>query len=304
MRKIVLTGASGFIGAAVLKQLVRDGNQAVVLARKESKQERIKTLSGYQTIYYEDLCRQELIDTLAACKPDAFIHLAWKGVGGKDRNEAFQVTENLPLAVHAVELAKAIGCQHWIGTGSQAEYGNPNCKVAETAPTNPTTLYGKAKLSSCWASLGLAESLGIKGSWVRIFSTYGVGDEPSWFIPYIISEIRKGNIPKLTQCEQLWDYLYVDDAARAILCVLYKELTGIYNIGSGQAVTLRSVVERIKAALESSIDVEYGAVPYKNDQVMHLEADISKIRQLTGWAPEITIEEGINCLIRAGRSGD
>lgn len=302
MRKIVLTGASGFIGSAVLTQLIKDGNLAVVLARKESKQHRIKTLSGYQTIYYEDLSRQALIDTLAAHKPDAFIHLAWKGVGGKDRNEAFQITENLPLTVNSVELAKAIGCQHWIGIGSQAEYGNPNCKVAETAPANPTTLYGKAKLASCWASLGLAESLEMKGSWIRIFSTYGVGDEPNWFIPYIISEIRKGNVPGLTKCEQRWDYLYVDDAARAILCILYKELSGIYNIGSGRAITLKSVVELIKSSLESSVNVNYGAVPYKNDQIMHLEADIAKIQQLTGWKPAVTMEQGINRLIRAGES--
>ncbi|GAB3777539.1 NAD(P)-dependent oxidoreductase [Spirosoma horti] len=300
MRKIVLTGASGFIGSAVLKQLVKDGNEAIVLARKDSKQDRIASLSGYRTIYYEDLRKQELIDTLAPHKPDAFIHLAWKGVGGKDRNEAFQITENLPLTIHAVELANAIGCQHWIGIGSQAEYGNPNCKVAETAPTNPTTLYGKAKLAACWASLGLAESLEIKGSWIRIFSTYGVGDEPTWFIPYIISEIRHGSAPKLTACEQLWDYLYVDDAARAILSVLYKELTGIYNIGSGQAITLKSVVERIKDALKSSVNVDYGAVPYKHDQVMHLEADISKIQQLAGWTPNITLEQGINRLVNVG----
>lgn len=297
MRKIVLTGASGSIGSAVLKQLVKDGNQAVVLARKESKQDRIKMLSGYHTIYYEDFGRQELMDVLSAHKPDAFIHLAWKGVGGKDRNEAFQITDNLPLTVHAVELARAIGCLHWIGIGSQAEYGNPNCKVAETAPTNPTTLYGKAKLASCWASLGLAESLGIKGSWIRVFSTYGMSDEPTWFIPYIISEIRQGKTPKLTKCEQLWDYLYVDDAARAILSVLYKELTGIYNIGSGQAMPLRSVVELIKDVLKSPVNVDYGAIPYKDDQVMHLEADISKIKQLTGWTPEITIEEGIKRLV-------
>ena len=79
MRKIVLTGASGSIGSVVLKQLVEDGNQAVVLARKESKQDRIKMLSGYHTINYEDFGRQELIDVLSAHKPDAFIHLAWKG---------------------------------------------------------------------------------------------------------------------------------------------------------------------------------------------------------------------------------
>ena len=294
MTKIALTGATGFIGSAVLKQLVSDGHEAVVLLRNESNTDRIRALPGYQAVYYQDLAQAELVKTLAVHKPDAFIHIAWKGVGGSDRNEPFQVIENLPFTLRSVELAHAVGCRHWIGIGSQAEYGNPNSKVAETAPALPTTLYGKAKLASCWASLGLSESLNMKSSWIRVFSTYGVGDEPAWFIPYIISELKKGNTPKLTKCEQLWDYLYVDDAARAILSVLYQEATGIFNIGSGRAISLKSVVEMIRRAINPSITIDYGAVPYRPDQVMHLEADTAKIKQLTGWMPVVSIEDGIN----------
>ena len=297
MSKIVLTGATGFIGSAVLKQLIQDGNEAIVLLRKESNSHKIKAFPGYYTIYYQGLNQNDLIDTLASHNPDSFIHLAWKGVGGNDRNEKFQITENLPLTLHSVELAHAIGCQHWIGIGSQAEYGNPNCKVAETAPTVPTTLYGKAKLASCWASLGLAESLKMRSSWVRVFSIYGIGDEPTCFIPYIISELKKGNIPKLTKCEQLWDYLYVEDAARAILSVLYKETEGIFNIGSGHAIPLKLVVELIRKNVNPYADVDYGAVPYMRHQAMHLEANISKINQLTGWMPEVTIEQGVEKLL-------
>lgn len=297
MTKIALTGATGFIGSAVLKQLINDGHEAVVLLRNESNTERIKVVSKYQTVYYQNLYQNELKETLAAYNPDAFIHIAWKGVGGNDRNEQFQITENLPFTLQSVELAHAVGCKHWIGIGSQAEYGNPNRKVAEIDTTLPTTLYGKAKLASCWAALGLSESLNMKGSWIRVFSTYGVGDEPTWFIPYIISELKKGKTPKLTKCEQLWDYLYVDDAARAILSVLYEEMAGIFNIGSGQTISLKSVVELIKQNINPDITVDYGAVPYRPDQVMHLEADTSKIRQLTGWIPEITMEEGLKRMI-------
>lgn len=299
MMKFVLTGATGFIGSAVLKQLVSDGHEAVVLLRGKSNVDRIKDVSGYQPVYYHDLAQAGLAETLAAHKPDAFIHLAWKGVGGTDRNASFQITENLPLTLRSVELAHAIGCRHWIGVGSQAEYGNPNRKVAETDPALPTTLYGKAKLAACWAGLGLSEGLGMKASWVRVFSTYGIGDEPTWFIPYIISELKKGNTPKLTKCEQLWDYLYVDDAARAILSVLYKEATGIINMGSGQAVSLKSVVDQIRQSVDPNGSIDYGAVPYRPDQVMHLEADTTRINQLAGWEPKVSIEEGIKWIVAA-----
>ena len=124
-----------------------------------------------------------------------------------------------------------------------------------------------------------------------------VGDEPTWFIPYIITELKKGNVPKLTNCEQLWDYLYVEDAANAILSVVYQRASGIFNIGSGQAVSLKSVVELIRKSVASDAVIDYGAVPYRPDQVMHLEADTSRIRQATGWTPSVTLKDGIERMI-------
>lgn len=297
MKKIVLTGATGFIGSTVLKKLLADGHQAIVLLRHESKMDRIIGVTGYESVHYQTLTQEGLAETLATYKPDAFIHLGWKGVGGSDRNQPFQVTENLSATIHSVELAHKAGCEHWIGIGSQAEYGNPNRKVSENAPALPTTLYGKAKLAACWAGTGLCEELVMKASWIRVFSTYGVGDEPTWFIPYIITELKKGNVPKLTNCEQLWDYLYVEDAANAILSVVYQRASGIFNIGSGQAVSLKSVVELIRKSVASDAVIDYGAVPYRPDQVMHLEADTSRIRQATGWTPSVTLKDGIERMI-------
>jgi len=294
---IAITGGTGFIGAAVVKQALLNNDLPVVLIRKDSNLKRLKDVKGIEFITYEKLNDAMLVLQLKTLQPESFIHLAWKGVGGADRNAAFQITENIPFTLQSVELAKQVGCNHWTGIGSQAEYGNLNCKIDEGFATRPTTLYGKAKLSACWASAGLCDALNISSSWIRVFSTYGVGDEPKWFIPYIIGELLQHKLPSLTKCEQLWDYLYVDDTADAILSVVHKKLNGIYNIGTGKALPLKYIIDTIRNEINPAIEINYGAVPYRPDQVMHLEADVSKIYAATGWKYKITIEEGIKKIV-------
>lgn len=296
---IVLTGATGFVGSAVLKQIIKDGNIPIVLKRPVSNMDRIKDIKGYRSFTYESLQNQNLINEIKAYKPKALIHLAWHGVSGQARNESYQIIDNLPLTLDTVKFAHEVGCNQWIGIGSQAEYGNPNCKVDEDYPTNPTTVYGRAKLACCWAGLGLCHAYDMVGSWIRLFSLYGPDDNPNWLIPYLIREILEGRIPKLTKCEQLWDYLYIDDVARGILSVTYKQTPGIFNLGSGVAVPIKKVVETIRELANPGIQPDYGALPYRPDQVMHLEADISKIKSITGWRPEVGLQQGLENTMRA-----
>jgi UDP-glucose 4-epimerase len=292
--KILLTGATGFLGSSVVKQIIKDGNTPIVLLRQSSNITRLQEILGYSSVPYSYLLNEDTINEIRTYKPDALIHLGWRGVAGKERNEAYQVTDNLKLSLDTVELAHQTGCRHWVGIGSQAEYGNPNRQVDELFTTQPTTIYGRAKLATCWASLGLCQAYNLQGSWMRVFSLYGEGDEPHWLIPYIIKEMSLGNSPKLTLCEQMWDYLYVDDAARAILSVIYSNVDGIFNLGSGTAYPLKYIVENIRELVNHKVEPQYGAVEYRHDQVMHLQADMTKLSQMTNWNPQVSIEKGLS----------
>ncbi len=297
---IAITGATGFIGSAIVRELVRRGTPTTVLLRPESGTARLREIKGFETLQYSDL--SATADSLRQRKPDVFIHCAWRGVGGQDRNESYQITGNIPATIHTVGLAAAAGCKQWIGLGSQAEYGNLNQRISEDAPLRPTTLYGKAKLAAGIAALALCDASKIAGAWLRVFSTYGPGDAPTWFVPYVIQEFLAGRAPELTKCEQLWDYLCVCDAARAVAAVADGRTAGVFNLGSGTARPLKEIIEAIKMETGSSLEPRYGAVPYRPDQVMHLEADITRLRSATGWSPITALDEGIRATVAFERT--
>jgi nucleoside-diphosphate-sugar epimerase len=301
-RNVVITGGTGFIGAAIVRELLAAQANVTVLVRQDSDLSRLAGLAGVTLVRYAALHSAETIAALSTVQYDAFIHCAWQGVGGKDRNAAFQVKDNLALTLDAVDLAAAIGCRQWVGLGSQAEYGNQNRRLSEDAALLPTTLYGKAKLAAGIAALALCEARGIQGAWLRVFSTYGPGDAPGWFIPFVIQEFLAGRKPTLTKCEQQWDYLYVADAARAVTAVIDSAASGVFNLGSGSARPLLDYVEAIRALLGSDLTPDYGAVPYRPDQVMHLEADTAKLTTQTGWRAETGLAAGIAATVAFERS--
>lgn len=299
---VAITGATGFIGSAVLNELLLSGARVTVLLRPDSNRARLESMEAFETLTYSNLLDQTTIDGLKGNNPDVFIHCAWRGVGGHERNEAFQITKNVPTAIDAVELAAGAGCRQWIGLGSQAEYGNLNRRISEDAPLNPTTVYGKAKLAAGVAALALCETRKIAGVWMRVFSTYGPGDAPNWFIPYVIREFLAGRAPNLTKCEQLWDYLYVADAARAVARIANGTTTGVFNLGSGFARPLKEIIEAIRLELAPRLDPSYGALSYRPDQVMHLEADISRLQAATAWEPQVNITDGIRATVAFERT--
>jgi nucleoside-diphosphate-sugar epimerase len=131
-------------------------------------------------------------------------------------------------------------------------------------------------------------------AWLRLFSSYGPGDNPTWLIPSLIQKLRNGGKPALTRCEQLWDFLYVEDAADAVIQVALNEhAKGAFNLASGSARPLREIVETIRNSVAPNASLGFGEIAYRPDQVMRLEADIGRLSQATGWRPHTSLSEGI-----------
>lgn len=297
--QFLVTGASGHLGSYVTKRLVECGEEVSILVREQSDLWRLSDILHRLHIYYADLADVASVGgAIAAAAPDIILHLAWSGVTIDCRNDPAQITRNITGSLKLFEIAHAVGCRCWIGIGSQAEYGPYAIPLTEDLPTKPNTVYGVSKLCVGLLIEKLCQLAGMRFVWLRLLATYGPKDNERHLIPSVIKQLLAGKVPALTLGEQKWDYLYVEDAAEAIHLVAVKpEVSGVYNLGSGEAYTVRSIIERIRDMVDISLPLGFGEVPYQPDQVMHLEADISKLQAAIEWSPQITLDEGLRCTV-------
>ncbi|KEQ27945.1 hypothetical protein ET33_00590 [Paenibacillus tyrfis] len=291
-----ITGATGFIGSALCRKIIAENGIVYALVRENSKNiDRLPVDKNLKVIYGDLDDFGHIKEQLSQLEIDIniFYHLGWKGVGNKDRNDSIQ-SQNIESTVQSLLLAHSLGCSKWVGTGSQAEYGPVNSKISEEYSTKPTTFYGASKLSASILTQVLGNQLNINTVWARVFSTYGPGDNSGWMLIDLINTLLDKQKPKLTLGEQLWDYLYVDDAANALYKLgITPNSQGVYNLGSGNAKKLKNIIEITRDLIDPSLPLGFGDIPYRPDQVMHLEADVSKLIRDTGWQPEFNLETGL-----------
>lgn len=292
--RCVVTGASGFLGSYVARALLERGLEVAVLLRGKGVPARLAGFSNQLHIIRGDLTDYDSYkDGFLDYNPAAVLHLAWIGVANSARNDLTQ-PDNIPATVRLADLAAKSGVKHFINAGSQAEYGPLNKRISETDVTEPTTLYGHSKLAACHMAQQVCAQHDVRFAHLRVFSTYGPDNQPYWLIPYMITELLAGRSPGLTKCEQKWDFIYVMDAAEAFVeTLLAPKAEGVFNLGSGTAPPLKQTAEYIRGMINPSITLDYGKVPYRPDQVMHLEADITRLKNATGWKPHVTLKEGI-----------
>jgi nucleoside-diphosphate-sugar epimerase len=283
MAKVIVGGGTGFIGAGIVRALHGNGQEAIVLARPESDAWRLAGLGDGVSV----------VQAMGDVRADVLVHAAWAHAIAKMRNDPVQF-ENVELTRRSVDLAAEAGCRTWIGLGSQTEYGVVDARLGEDLPLRPTSIYGKAKAQAFEAARERCEALGLRFVWLRVFQAYGPMDSPERMVCRVIETLLDGKRPALTAGDQFWDYLYVEDLAQAVLALATGQASGAFNVGSGKAVQIRALVEAIRDAIDPSLELGFGEVPYAPDQVMFLEADISKLTKATGWHPVVELNSGLN----------
>jgi len=293
--RCLVTGASGHVGAFLTKGLLARGCEVAVLVRPQSDLWRLADVLGRVAVLRGAL--GDLEETRAPMKawaPETVFHLAWSGVTGAFRDDPAQITGNVTGSLALFEAARESGCRCWVGFGSQAEYGAVEGALREDLPPRPVTAYGVAKLCLGLMTEKLCAMTDVRFVWLRLLAAYGPMDDGRHLLPAVITQLLGGDRPALTPGEQRWDYLYIEDAIEAICrLALETRARGVFNLGSGQARTVRSLVETARDLIDPALALGFGDVPYRPDQVMHLQADISKIVGATGWRPRTALEEGL-----------
>lgn len=306
MRQAIITGPTGAVGMALIDNLISDGIKVAAIVRPGSKRaERIRENELVTKVECElselnklpELLRHSGFETGSAeCRQSGlvFYHLGWDGTFGNSRNNMHGQNLNVKYSLDAVDAACACGCEAWIGTGSQAEYGRFEGKLNASVPAFPENGYGIAKLCAGQMTRIACEQAGMRHVWTRILSIYGPYDGDGTMVMSTIATLLDGKTPKCTKGEQQWDYLYSEDAGRALMLIGKKGVSGkTYCIGSGKTRPLREFIEIIRDTVNKSADIDFGAVPYAPKQVFYLCADIDDLKKDTGFEPQTEFEDGI-----------
>lgn len=303
MKRAIVTGATGAVGTALVRELAEAGVEVLVFVREESA--RNQNIPAHPLVRRISCAMEDLaeIQNTTGTDWDVFYHLAWAGASGPGRNDMYLQNRNVKYALDAVAAAKRFGCRLFVGAGSQAEYGRVEGTLKPDTPAFPEMGYGYAKLCAGQMTRDYACQLGLGHTWVRILSVYGPHDGEQSMVMSAIRKLRSGQTPEFTRAEQQWDYLYSGDAARALRLLGEVGRTAaekgngrggrIYVLGSGRARPLAEYIAEIRDIAAPGAELGIGRLPYAPNQVMYLCADISALEEDTGWRPEVSFKDGI-----------
>lgn len=303
MKRAVVTGPTGVIGSALVERLIQANVEVYVILRPMSK--RLNHIPKHDLVHVI-ACELHEIKTLpekigVSC--DTFFHLAWQGTADPaNRFDMYMQNDNVRCSLDAVEAAKELGCKVFVGSGSQAEYGDVDGIMHPDTVPRPISGYGMAKLCAGQMTRHVCHGYGIRHIWPRILSVYGINDGEQTLISSAINRMLAGEKISMTAGKQLWDYLYAADAADALYRMALNGRDGaVYVLGGGRARPLREYVEIIRDIINPGLTIGFGEVPYRKDQVMHLESDITELIRDTGWRPKVEFKDGILELIKHRR---
>lgn len=299
MKRVIITGPTGAIGMALTQKCIESDMEVMAVCHRGSARIANLPVSDKVKIVECDLDEVRKLPDLLDGRYDVFFHFAWACTAGEGRNDIDAQTRNIRYAMDAVEAAGRLGCECFIGAGSQAEYGRFEGKLNSKVPTFPDNGYGIAKLCAGQLSRIRCSQLGIRHIWFRILSVYGRYDGEQTMIMSSIRSMLNGESPEYTPAGQIWDYLYSEDAAEALYLAAQRGRDGaVYCLGSGQARPLKEYIEIMRDEIDPGLSLKIGAKPYADKQVMYLCADITDLQKDTGFAPKFEFQDGIRRTIR------
>src|SRR3990172_9091064 len=287
MKKIIVTGATGFIGRHALPLLKQAGYEIHAIIPYQ-----IPNLDPDVAWYCLDLLNSDkLFAVLKEIASTDLLHLAWYAVPGKFWTSA----ENLCWVEASLKLVRAFkeaGGQKIVAAGTCAEYDWNYALLSEkNTPFNPNTLYGASKRALSLILTKYCEQMGLDFSWGYIFYLFGSHEYPDRFIPQVIRALLENRELPCSHGNQKRDFLHVVDVASAFVSLLESSSQGSFNIGSGRGISLKEVACKIALKMEKPHLLQFNAIKALVNDPPELVADISHISQEIGWRPQIDLQD-------------
>lgn len=294
MKRVLVTGATGFIGSRSLQPLLQSGYEVHAISSREPVEIRAEGIKWHRVDLLEVGETSALLESV---RPSHLLHFAWYAVPGK----FWTAPENLAWVKATIDLMQAFsdrGGQRAIMAGSCAEYDwSFDYCSEESTPCRPATLYGACKYSTQILLDAWAKQIGISSAWGRIFYLYGPDEHPSRLVPSVVNSLLHGQSARCTHGNQVRDFMHVDDVAAAFVALLDSEVEGVVNIASGSAVPLKDVIYTVADYLGKRSFVQLGAIPAPTGEPDALIADIGRLRNEVRFSPRFSLQSGLAATI-------
>ncbi len=295
MRKVIITGANGFIGSALVEYMsTKNLTIYAIIKDEKEKIDGIQNLPGVKIVY----CAMEEIEELPRRIPDRdidlCIHLAWAGSFGEPRADYSLQLKNVEFSLRIVDVIAGMKVRRFLGAGTLAEKDVLSYHLADGAAPNPVSFYGCAKVAAHLMTKTECVKRGVEHIWCYLSNTYGPGNTTNNFVNMAAIRMLRGESVDFTSGEQSYDFVYVTDTVRAIYAAAAHGKNGTaYYLGSGKVLKLKDYIKMIRDAVDEGIELHFGAVPFKGNPLPAEAFDSSKLREDTGFAAEIPFEAGI-----------
>jgi len=296
VKRVILTGATGFVGANLARRLLHDGHEVHALVRKGYTVWRIEDLQPSLQLHEADISdASEVARVIQAVRPEWVFHLAAYGGSSWQKDERQMVESNLVSTIHLVNACAKTGVEVLVNTGTSSEYGYKDHAPKEDDWLEPNSGYALTKASATMYCRLRAQQDKLNIPTLRLYSAFGPYENPLRLIPTLVLSGMGGRLPPLVNPDIARDYIFMDDVVDAYLKVAAhtgSEPGAIYNIGTARQTTLREAVNIVTRVMKLTVDPRWGSMPDRDwDTSVWVSANQKAVTKL-GWKPRFSFEEG------------
>lgn len=290
MKRVLLTGGTGFIGRNAIAPLIARGYEIHAIASRRAT----TAIEGVHWHRADLLDSNEVARLMSGICPTHLLHFAWYAEPGK----FWKSTENfrwLEASIGLMRHFRESGGERIVMAGTCAEYDWDHGYCTETVtPCRPATSYGVCKNALQEVLHSYSAETGISSAWGRIFFLYGPGEAPSRFVPSVLTSLLRGDTANCSHGNQLRDFMHVEDVASAFVALLDGQVAGAVNISSGRPLSLREIALVAADCIGAEHGrIRFGVIPAQENDPPLLAGDSRRLTEEVGWRPRYDIRSGI-----------
>ena len=297
MKRVVLTGATGFVGANLTHRLLRDGHEVHLLVRHKHQAWRLDDIREACEFHEVDLANRHALKVLlGVVQPDWVFHLAAYGAYPAQTGVDRMVATNVLGSIALLDVCAGIGIESFVQTGSSSEYGYKSHPATEYEALEPNSHYAITKAAATHYCQFTARQQNIHAVTVRLYSVYGPYEEPARLVPTLIVYGMAGRLPPLVRPDTARDFVYVDDAVEAMIQVAKRSALPrgcVFNICTGKQNTVETIVSIVRSVLELEAQPVWATMPQRAWDTNSWVGSPAALEQHVGWRATTSLQAGI-----------